>query len=70
MSALGQHAKPHTVWIGIDNRYYVNCQRDGITPLPSGKGTTHCPACAFRLVPLTEIVTDWVDDGKTLGEEY
>lgn len=54
--ALGQSAGAHTVWRGVDNRIYLTCPKRGITHLPAGDETAHCPSCNFRISPLTNLI--------------
>lgn len=54
--ALGQSAQPHTVWQGVDGKYYLTCTKGGVTPLPNGKDTMFCPSCPYRISPLTNLI--------------
>jgi hypothetical protein len=54
--ALGQSAGPHTVFLGLDDQYYLNCPTKGVTRLPGGKETPFCPSCPHRLSPLTNLI--------------
>lgn len=69
--ALGQSAKPHTVWMGITGGYYLNCPKAGVVPLPDGKDTPFCPACPYRLAPLTNLIkTDQQPEHDIQEKEY